>query len=163
MRFKPFLLIPFLIIITGCGNSHVNTKQKNTLDSVKEIEIEGTFVLSGLYIGNQNGYTLKNKFGEEVVIRGQRVIIPSVEHKFLFEEDFTVSLQQTTDEGQRVYYEGSYQTKQEGSEKIIIQCQLSDGEYSNPTINIEYLELNETFTVKGDDGSPDFELVKTDL
>ena len=147
--FKFFGYLIIFLMILGCNNL-----QKNS--AVLEAD---NFELDGLFQGTQDAYNLKNKFGDDIIIQGNRVTVPSSKYKFLFQEGFKVSLQQTSEEGQIVHYEGNYQISRNDDKIILIECELTDGEYSNPTMNIEYSKSNNEFTFKGQDGSPDFNLV----
>ena len=146
-RFLVFFV--FFMAISSCNS--------NTKNSTVKID---KFVLNGLFQGNQDGYYLKNKFGEDLIINGNRVPVPSVEYKFLFKENLEVSLQQTSEDGKKVYYEGNYKAVKNDEEIVLIECKLSDGEYSNPTMTIEFSKLNKTYTFKGENWSPNFNLNK---
>ena len=146
-----------LLLLLSCVDSkkEVDKKSNSILVNIKNND---QIILNGLYKGVQNGYYLKNKFGDDLVIQGNKVPIPPVDHKFLFEKNLNVSLQQTSSDGQRVYYEGKYQIILDNQSTTHFQCDLSDGEFSNPTLIIEYSKLNKNIIVKGKDGSPDFEI-----
>ena len=88
----------------------------------------------GLYHGVQEGYFLKNQFGDDLVINGRKVPVPSIDHKFLLKEDGSVSLQQINLENEsRVYYQGTWTIQEESSDSWKVECQVSDGEQSSPT------------------------------
>jgi hypothetical protein len=137
--------------------------------SPEEIQIENTenstvktdnFVLNGLLQGVQDGYYMKNKFGDDLIIMGNRVPVPSAEYKFLFKENGEVSLQQTSrEDGQRYYYEGNYKAVKNDEEIVLIECKLSSGKTSNPTMMIEFSKLKKTYTCK-EEGTPSFNLNK---
>ena len=82
----------------------------------------------GVYTGDQKGYTLKDKFGDDRVIRGQKIIIPNVNHKFLLEKNNIASLKQTLlDDSGVYYYDGTYKVNNDG-DLIIIECSLTADE-----------------------------------
>ena len=154
---KKITIIICMFLIFSCKDSKkIDEKEKNLYSLV--VGEKDSFFLEGIFKGTQNGYYLKNKFGDDLVIQGNKVPIPSVDHKFLFEKDLNVSLQQTSSDGQRVYYEGKYQIILDNQSITHFQCDLSDGEFSNPTLIIEYSKINKNIIVKGKDGSPDFEI-----
>ena len=148
MNVYRFLVI-FFVAIWGCNDKSNNSAVK-----------KDNFVLNGLFQGTQDSYFLKNKFGEDLIIQGNRVPVPSSEYKFLFKENLEVSLQQTSEDGVKVFYEGNYKTVKNDEEIVIIKCKLSDGEYSNPTMIIEYSKLKKTYTFNGENQSPNFNLNK---
>jgi len=148
MNVYKFLII-FFVAIWGCNDKSNNSAVK-----------KDNFVLNGLFQGTQDSYFLKNKFGEDLIIQGNRVPVPSSEYKFLFKENLEVSLQQTSEDGVKVFYEGNYKTVKNDEEIVIIKCKLSDGEYSNPTMIIEYSKLKKTYTFNGENQSPNFNLNK---
>jgi len=148
MNVYKFLII-FFVAIWGCNDKSNNSAVK-----------KDNFVLNGLFQGTQDSYFLKNKFGEDLIIQGNRVPVPSSEYKFLFKENLEVSLQQTSEDGEKVFYEGNYKAVKNDEEIVIIKCKLSDGEYSNPTMIIEYSKLKKTYTFNGENQSPSFNLNK---
>ena len=148
MNVYKFLII-FFVAIWGCNDKSNNSAVK-----------KDNFVLNGLFQGTQDSYFLKNKFGEDLIIQGNRVPVPSSEYKFLFKENLEVSLQQTSEDGEKVFYEGNYKAVKNDEEIVIIKCKLSDGEYSNPTMIIEYSKLKKTYTFNGENQSPNFNLNK---
>jgi len=148
MNVYRFLVI-FFVAIWGCNDKSNNSAVK-----------KDNFVLNGLFQGTQDSYFLKNKFGEDLIIQGNRVPVPSSEYKFLFKENLEVSLQQTSEDGEKVFYEGNYKAVKNDEEIVIIKCKLSDGEYSNPTMIIEYSKLKKTYTFNGENQSPSFNLNK---
>ena len=118
-----------------------------------------SFTISGSFEGTQDAYYLKDKYGDDLIIGGRRVPVPSVKHKFLFQDDDIVSLQQIASDGTRVYYEGKYQVIKNDDEIALIECKLSNGDGSNPTIIIEYSKSNESGKVKKDGvGGPEFNI-----
>jgi hypothetical protein len=142
-KFNFFLLV--FSIFYGCGNN----------------ELPEDFL--GTYNGVQPEHFLKNQYGDDMVINGQRVPIPSIDNKFLFEEGGAVKLQQTNlDDNSRVYYEGSYTitSEEHGIYKLI--CRVSEGTGSSPTYLIT-LNSDKTGICKHDakTAGPEFNLTKT--
>jgi len=118
-----------------------------------------SFTISGSFAGTQDPYYLKDKYGDDLIIGGRRVPVPSVKHKFLFQDDDIVSLEQITSDGTRVYYDGKYQIIKNDDKIALIECKLSNGDGSNPTIIIEYSKSNESGKVKKDGvGGPEFNI-----
>ncbi|MEL0198865.1 MAG: hypothetical protein VW905_02560 [Gammaproteobacteria bacterium] len=147
---KLLSIFAIFLMILGC-NLPGNKPDK------KEAE---TFELLGLFQGTQDSYYLKNKFGDDLLIQGKRVPVPSIEYKFLFENNSKVSLQQSSKDGDRAYYDGNYTVIENDDKIVLIECKLSDGEYSNPTMTIEFSKLNNRYTYRGMNFEPDFNLTK---
>tara|TARA_B110000003_G_scaffold233735_1_gene237138 strand:- start:7969 stop:8502 length:534 start_codon:yes stop_codon:yes gene_type:complete len=161
-----YVVAAFYILYRACSSPETSPDP-----SPEEIQIENTenstvktdnFVLNGLLNGIQDGYYMKNKFGDDLILGGNRVPVPGAEYKFLFKENGEVSLQQTSSkDGQRAYYEGNYKVVKNDEEIVLIECKLSDGKYSNPTMIIEYSKLKKTYTYKEESsGAPSFNLEK---
>jgi hypothetical protein len=88
----------------------------------------------GNYHGIQSSYLMKNQYGDDMVINGNKISIPSVDYKFLIKENSVVNLQQINlEDNSRVYYDGTYKIISDAGDKIKIECSLSDGQTSNPT------------------------------
>ncbi|MDA9685591.1 hypothetical protein N9T93_01370, partial [Flavobacteriaceae bacterium] len=127
------------------------------MDSFIESMVFST-LKSGSFQGTQGAYYPKNKYGKEIIISGNPLLIPSVKHKFLFQDEDIVSLQQISGDGLKVYYEGKYQVIK-NDYIILIECKLSNGDGSNPTMTIEYNKQYNQYTVKEDGiGGPEFYL-----
>jgi len=92
----------------------------------QEVELDSKFF--GVYTGEQKGYTMKDKFGDDMVVMGQKIIIPNVNHKFLLEKNNIASLKQTAlDDSGIYYYDGTYKVNDDG-DFIIIECSLTADE-----------------------------------
>ena len=139
------------LTLTSCG---AGSKQENDnkiflettdeLNSQKTAEIPAE--LLGNYHGIQAGYNLKNQYGDDVLINGNKIAVPSSDFKFLLKEKNIVNLQQTNlEDNSRVFYDGTYIIISETDQNIKIECTLSDGQTSNPTYT---LSLNKT-AIKG--------------
>jgi len=132
-----------VVALTGCTNNDgTNNKTEMSISNEQPAETKATDVEAeflGNYHGVQPGYFMKNKYGSDMVIAGNKVPVPSSDYIFLVKENNVVSLQQTSlEDGRRVYYDGTFKVIQKDSQAIKIECTLSDGEYSNPkyTLNI---------------------------
>ena len=157
---KKLLFLLLFIPLVSCDDSKKADKEEKAESSKSGCKENGNdFVFNGLLQGTQEGYNLKDKYGDDLIINGKRVPIPSVEHKFLFQKDFKVSLKQTSDEGLIVNYEGTYDIVRDDTDILEIECQLSDGDMSNPKMTIEYSKINKSYTFKAKDGSPNFKLL----
>jgi hypothetical protein len=84
---KKILFSTLILIQLSCGND--NSVSENTSNAVKVESSEklNGEILSSEFLGNYHGiqpsYNLKNKFGDDLVINGKKVPIPSIDYKFL--------------------------------------------------------------------------------
>lgn len=113
---------------------------------------------SGVYNGVQPSYFMKNKFGDAIVISGNKIEIPSIDYKFLFDKNQKVSLQQTgLDDNSRYYYEGDYKIVSQTDDVIVIECSLSTSDgTSSPTYLLEYNIDDDSFMCTDSSGGPNF-------
>jgi len=137
--FKSILIISTLTItLFGCGNSNQESTNNSSPNESEKISAGKTNGLSAELLGNYHGiqpsYFMKNKYGDDMVINGNKVSIPSIDYKFLIQENSIVSLQQTSlDDNSRFYLDGTYKIISEDSTITKIECTLSDGQGSKPT------------------------------
>lgn len=116
---------------------------------------------AGLYQGVQESYYLKNQFGDDMVIGGRKVPVPSIDYKFIIKGDGIVNLQQTSlEDNTRVYYNGNYQVIAEDGNLIKLQCELSDGSGSKPTYVLTINKSTGTASCKGNKFEPEFSVSK---
>jgi len=145
--FSTTLIISIILITSfGCGNENQESANKSSsiqTEKPSNNKIEGVSAeFLGNYHGIQPGYYMKNQYGDDMVINGNKVLVPSIDYKFLIKENAIVSLQQINlEDNSRVYYEGDYKIIPSESNTIKIQCSLSDGQNSNPTY---ILTINKT-------------------
>jgi hypothetical protein len=113
---------------------------------------------SGVYNGVQPSYFMKNKFGDAIIISGNKIEIPSIDYKFLFDKNQKVSLQQTgLDDNSRYYYEGDYKIVSQTDDVIVIECSLSTSDgTSSPTYLLEYNIDDDSFMCTDSSGGPNF-------
>lgn len=114
----------------------------------------------GIYHAISPPYNLKNKFGDDMIVNGKTIPIPSIDHKFILEKGGSVSLQQTNmEDNTRYYYEGSFSIIEREEKWKKIECSLSDGEYSNPTYILTIWPLEDK-ALSQKSNEPDFMLKK---
>jgi len=160
-KFKLFILCVSLILNNSCQNHNQNDSNNNSDFTQKEEKATG---LQTEYLGNYHGiqprYFMKNQYGDDMVINGNKVSVPSTDYKFLLKENNVVNLQQINlEDNSRVYYDGTYKMISEDGTTIKIECSLSDGKGSNPTY---------TLTINGSDkkgictgsNEPEFSIAK---
>jgi hypothetical protein len=119
-------LIIFTFFFSGC--SFDNTQKEN-----KIIELND---LLGNYTGNLSEYYLRNKFGEDMIINNEKIIVPPIEYLFKIEENGIVSLEQKNlNNNEKYFYEGKYSITSE-KDSIIFSCQMSDRGNSKPSYKL---------------------------
>ena len=131
-----FLLsIAFVILLVRCDS---NISKDSKVDEVKVNESIMDEEYLGVYIGIQNSYYMENKFGDYLIINGNKVSVPGSEYRFLIEDDNKISLQQKSMEDEsRYYYEGNFTVFSITDDKIIIEAELIYDEFSSPSYKIE--------------------------
>jgi hypothetical protein len=130
-------------------------KEKNNQGIPTEVEkkkiTQVNTDFNGVFQGVQPGYYLKNEFGDDLLVLGKKVPVPSSDYKFLFQEDGSVRLQQTNlEDNKRYYYEGNYRILSNNNETLVVLCTLSDGGTSNPTYTLNINKANYSGICKGD-------------
>ena len=143
-----------VVALTGCtNNDSTKNKTENSISNeqpadTKAPEVGAEFL--GNYHGVQPGYFMKNQYGSDMVVAGNKVPVPSIDYIFLIKESNVVSLQQTNlEDGSRVYYNVTFKVIQKDSQAIKIECTLSDGEYSNPTYTLNINPSSNNGTCSG--------------
>jgi len=132
----PFLVFVLALSLVSCESKDKPMSNDNSLAQTEETTgIMPDF--QGIYQGVQPAYNLKNEYGDELIIKGKPVSVPSIDFKFLLKANFVVSLQQINlEDNSRVYYQGNFKILEDSDQKLVILCELHDGEGSNPTYTL---------------------------
>ena len=118
----------------------------------------------GVYIGIQNSYYMVNKFGDYLIINGNKVSVPGSEYRFLIEDDNKISLQQKSMEDEsRYYYEGDFTVLSIFDNKIIIEAELIYDEFSSPNYKIEINKETKGGVCEPQDLSPSIKIEKVNI
>ena len=132
-----FLLILIIFFSFGCGG---NEKKYSPIALVDSAEVVTNTVtdanedILGMYHGVQPAYNLKNQYGDDMEINGNKVPVSSIDYKFIIKENGAVTLQQTSITDQtRVYYDGTFKVLDKIGNTVKIECSLNDGNGSTPT------------------------------
>jgi hypothetical protein len=125
-----------------------------------ESQKENLSILKADFLGNYHGiqpsYNMKNQYGDDMIIGGQKIQVPSIDFKFLIKEDNVVSLQQINlDDNSRIYYDGIYKILLNEGNTTKIECSLSDGQTSNPTYVLLINNIDKKGTCTGNN-EPEF-------
>ena len=135
---KKLFAILLVAVLTSCGGSSSNEPAEATEEFAAESTKQNAKGLPTDFLGNYHGiqpsYYLKNQYGDDMVINGNKVPVPSIDYKFLLKENNVVSLQQINlEDNSRIYYDGTFKISSDEDNAMKIECSLSDGKNSNPT------------------------------
>lgn len=162
--------IIFIIILTGhfllisCVSNEQEATKNNTSDQPEEIAEQKTEELNAEFLGNyhgvQPGYNMKNEYGDDMIVGGNKISVPSIDYKFLLKENNIIRLQQTNlEDNSRVYYNGSIKIIENITDVIKLECSLSDGKSSSPTYIIVINKYDKNVNCIGNN-EPEFNLKK---
>jgi hypothetical protein len=158
-----FLGVLILSLSSCGGNNQDATNNSSAARSENATQQKAASLASDLlgnYHGVQPGYFMKNKFGDDMVINGNKISVPSIDYKFLIKEDNTVSLQQINlEDKSRVYYEGTFKIISDNTTAVKIECALSDGKTSKPTYTLTINKSDKKTNCTGSN-EPEFQLEK---
>lgn len=154
-----------IIMLSSCGNNNQDASNKTpsvkTDESTKQKDEGLSTEFIGNYHGIQSSYFMKNQYGDEMVINGNKISVPSIDYKFLLKENNVVSLQQIKlEDNSRVYYDGTYKILTDDSNTTKIECSLHDDEISNPTYILTISKIDKKGTCTGRN-EPEFSIEKT--
>ena len=156
-------LFILLVIITSCNGNIDNNKNKDTNTTTTETaasSVNDNAAFLGIYHGVQQAYYLKNQYGDDMVVNGNKIPVPSIDYKFILKKKGFVNLQQINlEEGTREYYEGNFSVLDKEGSTIKITCNLSDGKSSNPVYQLLINNAANTITCTGNN-EPQFTLEK---
>ena len=154
-----FVAAASLLAVACTSNSTSGGAERNIVEEENQNGLPQEYL--GNYHGIQPGYNMKNQYGDDVIINGQAIKIPAIDHKFLVKEGNIISLQQTSlDDNSRYYYEGSYKVNDETDTEYTIECNVSD---SNGTSNPSFTLVIQKETKSGkctSEDQPEFDLEK---
>ena len=155
------ILTAFLILFVRCDHNVTKDSQVDEI-TINESLIDEEYL--GVYIGIQNSYFMENKFGDYLIINGNKVPVPGSEYRFLIEDDNKISLQQKSMEDEsRYYYEGNFTVFSITDDKIIIEAELIYDEFSSPSYKIEINKETKGGVCEPQDLSPSFKIEKVNI
>ncbi len=155
-RRSKILIGGIIIFLSSCGNNNQELQVKPTAIPTADSEKQKFEGLSSEFLGNYHGiqpsYFIKNQYGDDMVINGNKVSVPSIDFKFLLKENNVVSLQQINlEDNSRVYYDGTIKIISEDVKSSKIECSLSDGQSSRPSYTLVINKGDKTGICIGDD------------
>ncbi len=119
---------------------------------------------NGTYSGVQPSYAMKNAQGEDMVINGNKIVIPQCRYVFNL-EDFDISISQKPMDGSSsvVEYAGKCRLIKSGDDSLIMDCSLADvGGGSTPNVTLEIFLTSGNAKVTGNLG-PEFEIINSSV
>jgi len=133
--------------MTSAETSATTSTQETTSNYPAEI--------IGSFSGQQVSYNLKNKDGNDMIIRGNPVTVPGYAVNFTLSSNGTVEfIQQAAGVG-RVYYNGSFKVLENSGSNIQVQCDVSTSDKtSNPTYILNFDKSTNEITCSGGNGEP---------
>ncbi len=151
-------------ILTSCGSNNQDNSSKEPSKQADESTNQEVASLKAEFLGNYHGiqpsYFMKNQYGDDMIINGNKIPVPSIDYKFLLKEDNVVSLQQINlEDNSRVYYDGTSKIISEDGATIKIECSLSDGQGSNPTYVLTINQSDKKGICSGNN-EPEFSIEK---
>lgn len=153
-----------VVLLLACNDTNTTTQEtptaqeSNANSEVKPQSLEGKFL--GIYHGQQPSYFMKNQYGDDMIVNGNKVSVPGIDYKFILKENGIANLQQTSlEDNSRYYYDGTYSIIQEDENKLIIECKMSDGKSSFPSYTLTIEKATVKGTCKGSN-DPEFAIEK---
>ena len=135
--FRSGMIVAFSsILLMSCGGNNSAPTTSVSADSITApiTPEDPNADILGRYHGVQEAYTMKNQYGSDMEVNGNKINVPASKYTFLIKENNGVSLEQINEEdGSRVYYNGSFKVLDKLGNTVKIECALSDGAGSNPT------------------------------
>lgn len=119
---------------------------------------------NGTYSGVQPSYAMKNAQGEDMVINGNKIVIPQCRYVFNLEDlDISISQKPMDGSSSAVEYAGKCRLIKSGDDSLIMDCSLADvGGGSTPNVTLEIFLASGNATVTGTLG-PEFEIINPSL
>ncbi len=158
------LILSVVICLTFFQGCSKNEGDKKDTPATEQKQTEKTNIVSAEYFGNYHGiqksYNMKNQYGDDMVIKGKKVTVPSIDFKFLLKENGEVNLQQSNlEDNTRYYYDGSATVKSENAKSITVECAVSDGKSSSPMYTLIINKSDKSGICKGNN-EPEFKVDK---
>ena len=148
--------------LTNC-NSTPAPEEEVSSDTDATTQVESTSEAEAEYNGNYHGvqpaYNLKNEYGEDMLVMGNPIAIPSIDFKIELSGSNSVTMIHTIDgESGTDTYKGSYSIAESSDNQISLDCEVSHvTENSNPSFTLVVNLENGTLTYVSD-GEPSFDL-----
>lgn len=161
IQIKCAILLISLLAVASCSNNDnksIDTNQfsNQTTQSAPQLSAD----LLGIYHGIQPSYFMKNQYGDDMIINGNKVRVPSIDFKFVLKESGIVRLHlRNLEDNSKVYYHGTITVLNNASDIIKLECSLGDGHSSNLTYTLVINKLAKSATCIGNN-EPEVKLQK---
>ncbi len=158
-----YTLLFSIVIFLSCTNNTApketqSTQKTSTVSEINPQSLSTQFL--GIYHGKQPSYFMKNQYGDDMLVNGNKVSVPGIDYKFILKEDGVANLQQTSlEDNSRYYYDGTYLIIQEDANTLTIECKMSDGKSSFPSYTLKIDKATIKGTCKGSN-DPEFVIEK---
>ncbi|WP_200974345.1 hypothetical protein [Echinicola sp. 20G] len=152
-------------------NYGINQKLKSLLKTLTESQagqdsltnMESTPYFIGTFVGTQAESVVKDQDGKELIINGQKIKTPPIDHSFILLHEDKVLLEQINKNDQSVTeLSGTYLVTTDNDQIYEIECTLKN----NESLTLEYLihidKSTEEITCNSDNQAP-FKLLKNIL
>ena len=160
-----------LVLILSCNDQSANklatstiNAETNTNPSTVEETKNSNFPnkIIGLFRGQQISYNLKGKDGNDMVINGNSVTVPGYDVTFTLNSNGTVVFTQQASGDSKIYYSGTFKVIENASNKIKVQCDVSNSDRtSNPTYILNFDNNSNNITCSGSGNEPTIILSRT--
>lgn len=139
---KNIILFFSIFLVISCSNP----KKDNSNEDNSKYKLPN---LNDQFIGYHYSYDLKDKFGDNVIVRGKPVNVPLSKYQFLIQEDSIVFLKQTNMEDNSNYnYQGKLKVLSSPNQNPLVYSLklLSNDGYSSVKMTLTFnLENNSIF------------------
>jgi hypothetical protein len=150
-----------LLSLVSCGGEG-NVNESNSIKQDDNINYNISEDFYGVYEGEQQSYSMKNKFGDDFIINGERLIVPTMNHKFKVEGNLKISLQQTSIEvNERYYYDGKFKIENVKNDTMYMFCSFWEDGGSKPEFKLR-INMNTHKGICIRENEPIFEVSKID-
>jgi hypothetical protein len=169
---KNILVVLLSFTILSCNNQGSNTTAVSS--STGQMPVESSTgsqstsanyptEIIGSFSGQQASYNLKNKDGNEMIIRGNPVTVPSFDALFTLSNNGEVEFIQQSS-GMKVVYNGNFQVIENTSNNIQVKCDVSTSDHtSKPTYILNFDKTTNEITCIGSSNEPVFTLNRSDV
>jgi len=146
-------------ILISCSNNNstkglnIATADVASIESsnpiVQENKINFPDEIIGSFYGSQQSYNLKNKDGDEIIIRGNPVIVPAYNVLFSLSKNGNVQFIQQAENGEKVFYNGSFKILDNDATGIRVECNVKEANgTSSPTYTLVYDKTSNAITCR---------------
>jgi hypothetical protein len=155
-----------IFTLTNCNSTPAPVEQVSG-DMDATTHAASTSVAEAKYNGNYKGvqpaYNLQNQYGEDILVSGNPIVIPSINYKIELSGRNSVTMIHTKDgESFKDIYRGSYSINESAENKISLDCEVRhETETSNPSFTL-IVDMENRMLTYVNKGEPSFNLNRMD-